>query len=102
MDFDGAILKSAGVQPRHVHRLIGVSRVTASNWLRGQTKPHALVRDKAELLMSAVSSALNDERLPISDSLPPDERSFKTAAIIKRYMDLAQQAPNDESEGVDS
>lgn len=90
--FDNVLLKEAGLQPRHIHRLIGVSRVTASNWLRGQTKPHHLVKSRAELLFSAVERAVADGRLPVSSQLPPDEKSVRTVAIVKKYMDTVNEA----------
>jgi hypothetical protein len=90
--FNSETLREAGLQPRHIHRLIGVSRVTASNWLRGKTSPHHLVKDRADGLMAAVQNAVDDGRLPVPSNLPPDERSVRTVAIVKKYMDAVNDA----------
>lgn len=81
------VMKTAGVKPRHIHRLVGVSRVTASNWIRGTTKPHSLVSHKAKVLYDAVALATEDGLLPVSDMLTAEEQSVKTMSVIKRYMD---------------
>lgn len=89
------VMHVAGVKPRHVARLLGVSRVTASNWLRGATKPHSLVQTQVKLLFDAVSLAVNEGNLPVSDKLPPDERSVKTVSVIKKYMDRIEERDTD-------
>ena len=89
--FDYELVKSAGLKPRHIHRLLNVSRVTASNWLRGATQPHHFMREKTDMLMAAVQAAVKDEKLPVPDSLPPDERSVRTVAVVKRYMTILQE-----------
>ena len=84
--FDYELVREAGVKPRHINRILGVSRVTASNWLRGVTKPHPLVKTQAAQLSQAVKLATEAGELPVSDQLPPDERSVKTVSIVKRYL----------------
>lgn len=97
MSYDYQLLKEAGVKPRHIHRLLGVSRVTASNWLRGVTQPHALVKSRADVLIESVKAAVEDDKLPVPASFPADERSVRTAAIIKRYMAAAIRLQNAEA-----
>lgn len=89
-DFTEA-LQTAGVKPRHLSRLMGVSRVTASNWIRGATQPHPLVSAQVDVLFRAVSTALEEGALPVSDKLPPEERSVKTLSTVKKYMDRVSQ-----------
>ncbi|MBT7005050.1 MAG: hypothetical protein HOA06_10095 [Chloroflexi bacterium] len=84
--FQFELLREAGVKPRHISRLLGVSRVTASNWLRGVTQPHHLIRASADELLSATRAAMEDGRLPVPDQLPLEERSVRTAATVKKYM----------------
>lgn len=95
--FDNSVLQEAGLKPRHIHRLVGVSRVTASNWLRGKTQPHHLAMDKATQLLDAVKAAMSDGRLPVSDKLSIEERSVRTVAIVKKYMETVEEElpPND-------
>lgn len=78
---------TAGIKPRHVTRLVGVSRVTASNWLRGVTQPHHFVGPKAQALIDAVDSAIEAGELPVPHQLPPDEQSVRTVSVVRKYME---------------
>lgn len=89
--FDPVKLRDAGLKPRHVAHLLGVSRVTASNWLRGVTAPHRLIQDRTEALAKAVQQAVDDKKLPVSDKLLPEERSVRTVALVRRYMDALER-----------
>jgi transcriptional regulator with XRE-family HTH domain len=92
--FDHNLFTQAGLKPRHVSRLVGVSRVTASNWLRGVAKPHKLIEDKTQLLQSAIKTALDDGDLPVSDRLSAEEASVKTVAIVKRHVKQIEEEQN--------
>lgn len=94
--FNHELIQSAGVKPRHISRILGVSRVTASNWLRGVTRPHYLVAGKAAKLSRAVERAVADGALPVSDQLPVDERSVKTVATVNKYLMEGDNAPEEE------
>lgn len=89
--FNHTLLVEAGVKPRHITRLTGVSRVTASNWLRGATQPHHYMQDEATKIQDAVQKAVDDGKLPVSDSMSTEERSVKTLAVIKRYMTASEE-----------
>jgi len=94
--FDYELVREAGVKPRHISRILSISRVTASNWLRGVTKPHHLVKAQAAQLSQAVKLATEAEELPVSDQIPPEERSVKTVSIVKRYLmeiDADEESP---------
>lgn len=86
LNFETAV--EAGLKPRHVTRLLNVSRVTASNWLRGVTQPHPFIQEKAQELLDAVSAALEDGALPVPHQMPPDEKSVKTLSIVRYYMEV--------------
>ena len=92
--FDHNLFTQAGLKPRHVSRLVGVSRVTASNWLRVVAKPHKLIEDKTQLLQSAIKTALDDGDLPVSDKLSAEEASVKTVAIVKRHVKQIEEEQN--------
>ena len=95
-DWDAKLVRSAGVRPKHIVRLLGVTRVTASNWMTGASRPHSLLADQATALMVAIREALEDKELPVSDSLPPDEKSVKTLNIVRqRLMAFENSKPLD-------
>jgi len=90
--FNNKLLVDAGLKPRHLARILNVSRVTASNWLRGKSQPHSLLADKAILLVNAVEAAVEAEELPVSKNLPTDEASVKTVSVTTRYMAMMENA----------
>jgi len=81
-----ARFSAAGVEPRHVARLLGIHSVTASRWLCGHRVPSRLNLPRAALLAKAVEHALNDKALPIPDTMPPDERSVNTYSTLQKYL----------------
>jgi hypothetical protein len=85
--FNFETVVEAGIKPRHVTRLLNVSRVTASNWLRGVTQPHPFIQEKAQALLDAVDAAVEDGVLPVPHQLPQDEKSVKTLSIVRSYME---------------
>lgn len=92
--FDHNTLVEAGLKPRHVSRLVGVSRVTASNWLRGVARPHKLIQDKANLLQQAVELGVESGELPVSTSLGPEETSVKTVSVVRRNIKIIEEDQN--------
>jgi len=59
------IFKQAKLAPRHLHRLLGVSRVTVSLWLNGHGSPHRLLEHRVDDLAKRVKQALDEGKLPI-------------------------------------
>lgn len=62
MNFKKAI--KAGIAPRHISTKLGISRVTASNWLNGHTQPHRLLMGVVVELLANVSAAVAAGDLP--------------------------------------
>lgn len=56
----------------------GVSRVTASKWVNGRSKPHALIRKRTLQLLRRINDAVE------SGELPPvsDERVLVRARVV--------------------
>lgn len=80
-------IRQAGVETRHVARMVGVHKVTASVWMCGHKKPGKLRAPKAARLMTAIEAALADKALPIpKENYPPDEWSVRVVATLQRYM----------------
>jgi hypothetical protein len=81
------LLRHAGIKPRHVTRIIPVSRVTASNWLRGVSTPRQVTfRAIVDSLMQAARDAVDAKELPVPSDMPADEKSVRTLATLKRRM----------------
>ena len=83
---DRKTLLDAGVMPRHITRVIGVSRVTASKWLNGKAQPDPLREPLVEKFTNAVRQAMKDNVLPVSKMLPYSEREVRTIAAIMERM----------------
>jgi hypothetical protein len=91
-NWDPQKLRQAGVEPRHLARLLGIHPVTGSTWLCGRAKPSSLLGVQAQTLMVAVDNALAETALPIApDRYPADEHSVRTLAALKRYYRQAQE-----------
>lgn len=65
--------RKAKLGARHIARLVGVSRVTASLWLNGHCKPHVLLQEKVNLLAVKVADALASGKLPIPEGVSKSE-----------------------------
>lgn len=76
------VLNRAGVTPSIVARLLKVSRVTASLWINGHSKPHRLIERRVSRLLVAVKAAYDAKELPLSADVPIRDRSAETIRII--------------------
>lgn len=65
--------RKAGLRPKHLAPILGVSRVTASIWLNGHGQPHVLIRKKVDALAELVSKALAARKLPIPEDVSKTE-----------------------------
>lgn len=87
-NWDPQKLRQAGIEPRHLARLLGIHPVTGSTWLCGHAKPSNL--GAADLLMTAVGNAIADHALPIEpNKYHADEHSVRTMAALQRYYNAA-------------
>jgi hypothetical protein len=58
-------LKTAGITPGTLAKLLGVSRVTASQWMNGHANPHKLLTNRVERFLRMVALALEHKLLPL-------------------------------------
>lgn len=65
--------REAGLRPKHLAPIIGVSRVTASIWLNGHGEPHVLLRKKVDALEALVRKAIQARKLPIPADVSKSE-----------------------------
>jgi hypothetical protein len=80
-------LTSVGVKPKHIIRLLPVSRQTASGWLNGHVVPHS---DKGEFmnhLCAAVDKALKYNELPVPTGIKGYARDSYLETILRKYVD---------------
>lgn len=57
--------KAAGLTPQHVADFIKVTRVTASTWFNGHSKPHSILADRVAKFNKALDAALARGALPL-------------------------------------
>lgn len=74
--------REAKLASRHIAKLLGVSRVTASLWLNGHSNPHVLLQEKVKQLAEAVSKATENGKLPIPIGVSKSEEVKYLDAII--------------------
>lgn len=65
--------REAGLRPKHLAPILGISRVTASIWLNGHGDPHVLLRKKVDTLAALVMKALDAGKLPIPEDVSKSE-----------------------------
>ena len=85
--FNVTLLKQAGIGPGIAAKLVGVSRVTASQWYNGRVKPHTLLTARVETFMSDVQAALDQKLLP----LPSYPGRKNLHAAISAALESAKQ-----------
>ena len=78
------IMSASKLGQSDVARLLGVSRITVYNWLKGG-EPHKLLRTKVYKLFGALDRATEAGDLPILDR-KLDERNTKLVAIVRRHL----------------
>ena len=82
--FEQAI--SAGIKPRHVAKLLDISRVTASQWLNNHTTPHPLLRSRVKLLLESIDKAVVAGHLPPHKQLRGQEENMFICNLLRMYM----------------
>lgn len=76
------VFRQAGLGPADLSLLLNVSRVTASLWLNGHSRPHLLLEERVDRLLHAVRDAVAAGRLPLSDDIPRRERKWHLRRIL--------------------
>ena len=77
------IVKKAKVKSVDLAKLLNVSRVTVSLWLRGRRVPHHLLKARVDLLLEAIRMAEEAGTLPVSADTKQDERFTKVRQAIE-------------------
>jgi predicted transcriptional regulator len=76
-------LIDAGLKPRHVARLLHVSRGTVSHWLNGRNPPNRWITEGVQALAATVAKLVEDGKLPVrAGQLTPSEVDAKTYFLV--------------------
>jgi len=76
-------LIDAGLKPRHVARLLHVSRGTVSHWLNGRNPPNRWITENVQALATTVAKLVEDGKLPVrAGQLTPSEVDAKTYFLV--------------------
>jgi hypothetical protein len=76
---DFSLVKQADIPTAHFARLCGVSRLSATLWLKAQTSPRGLYRTHVLERLAKIKAALDAGKLP----LPLTHRSKKYDALVQ-------------------
>jgi hypothetical protein len=82
-DIDFSVFEKAGVRPRHLSKVLTVSRVTASNWLNGKSVPHTMIHDKVADVYARVAELIDSGDLPLPQNYPSNEVNPKILSLLR-------------------
>jgi hypothetical protein len=85
---DFTICNAAGIKPGVVAKLIGVSRVTASQWCNGHAQPHRLLDGRVQEFLAIVHAAVDWKMLPLT-SYPG--RKNLIGAVSQKLVEAAKK-----------
>lgn len=77
---------SVGIKPRHIAKILEISRVTASQWLNHHTEPHPLLKNKVRRFLESVDKAVADNKLPPPLHYRGQEENTYICATVSEYM----------------
>ena len=77
---------AAKMKPRHLVKLLKVSRVTASNWLNGHSVPHSMLRSKVDSMLKAVDAALATGDLPAPAEFKGKEENSYVQGVLRKHL----------------
>ena len=79
------LAKALGVTPQHIADFVKVTRITASGWVNGHTKPHTILADRIEKFNSALKSAEKSGDLPLSPDITMRKRRKCIYEVLHRH-----------------
>jgi hypothetical protein len=80
------IAKEARIRPDDFSKLAKVSRVTASMWFNGHTKPHHLLQVRVNELLDAIKAAMDAGDLPVPHDVGRRERHLYVTKAVEKHM----------------
>lgn len=79
--------KAAKLEPRHVAKLLKVSRVTASTWLNGHVEPHTLITPKLDKLAVLVQRAMEAGELPFPPGVARQDQVQYLTGVLRKHTE---------------
>lgn len=76
----------AKLGPADLAKLLKISRVTASLWLNGHSRPHQLLHDRVVDLLDAVDKATQAGDLPVPHRISRRERGLYITNTIAKHQ----------------
>lgn len=86
-------LKDVGVAPKHLSKLLGINRVTASNWINGHAAPHPMLDKKAAAVLKAIEAAAEAKELPPPKDYKGLERDLYVVKTILTHHEAQKARP---------
>lgn len=86
MDF--SILSVARMGPSDLAKVLGVNRVTVSQWVNGHSEPHSMISDRVQATLDDVRQAVSAGKLPVPYTVSRRMRGH----YIKTALGLADPA----------
>ncbi len=75
----------AGLKLKEIGTIVGVSHTTAGLWMRGKRNVHYLLEDNVQTITKVVDDAVHAGELPLSSTIPREERLEKIQRIIADF-----------------
>lgn len=75
----------AGLKRKEIGKIVGVSATSAGLWMLGHREPHYLLEPRIKPIIEAVDAAVDAGELPLSATIPRDDRLPKIKEIIDRH-----------------
>lgn len=72
------IVKQAGLSAAEFGLIVGVSRIAAYNWIKGNTTPHVMVAGRVEQAVKLLKTMVRQKKLPF-DAM---DRSLRRSEIL--------------------
>lgn len=92
-----ALFKKYGVAPRHITKLVPVSRTTASVWVNGRDVPSTYFAERMAAIQRAIRTAEKYGEFPVPTAFKGTVRDQYVVTIIRKYTEgpgkeLAQES----------
>lgn len=82
--FDNA--KAARLRPDDLAKLLKVSRVTVSLWFNGHTRPHHLLAERVDKVLTAIQAAMEAGDFPVPHDITRRERGLFIQNTVNKHL----------------
>jgi hypothetical protein len=78
--------KAARLRPDDMAKLMKVSRVTASLWFNGHSKPHHLLESRCTKILASIKAAMKDGDFPVPHDIGRRERALYIKQKVVKHI----------------